>query len=164
MIKTGNTTLPEEQEGFKRMFMNIGEIPKELFCSICSEVFKDPTRVKCGHTFCLRCIETSKKKKCPSCGRNSALKTKIKNFIVKRIVNDLVVECPKNCGKNGSLQNIENHFKVCRGKVEVDPLKESLKRMNCSGGGDEDFAKEAKRGKGNLDLGVGGVDAIEGVN
>lgn len=159
MIKKSGSE-EKKEEAFTRKFINKDQIPEELRCSVCSEVFDNPTRVKCGHTFCLKCIENCQKKKCPECGRGAALKTKIKNFIVKRLVSELDVECPKNCGRVGSLQNIENHFKVCKGKVEVDPLKESLKRMNCSQSfdkRDEDFAKEVKRGKGNVDEVVGEV-------
>ena len=52
-----------------RHFINSEKISKHLHCTICYEVFEDPVRVICGHTFCYACIEkwAAYTKKCPLC-------------------------------------------------------------------------------------------------
>ncbi|KFV16674.1 Tripartite motif-containing protein 7, partial [Pterocles gutturalis] len=32
------------------------ELPSEASCSICSEYFRDPVSIHCGHNFCRACI------------------------------------------------------------------------------------------------------------
>jgi len=41
----------------KRAFVHPTQISKHLNCCICAEVFNDPVRSKCLHTFCRSCIE-----------------------------------------------------------------------------------------------------------
>lgn len=137
---------------FVRIFDDKDSIPKQFFCKICEDVFKTPTRVKCGHSFCEKCILSARVKSCPECGKKSAFNKRIKNYILQKLIEELKVRCPKECGKIGKLEEIENHFKICSGKVEVDPLKESLKRMNNCPNSDVDDdigEKELKRGMGN---------------
>ena len=37
---------------YSRYFLNPEAVSKHLFCSVCQEVFKDPQRAPCGHSFC----------------------------------------------------------------------------------------------------------------
>ena len=50
-------------------------------CSICWEKFTSPASLKCGHVFCLECINmaTAKKKQCPTC-RQSMKKNDIRKI------------------------------------------------------------------------------------
>ena len=48
----------------------IQEIKKITTCAICQKVFENPVSLRCGHTFCNSCINTSAKtrrKNCPQC-------------------------------------------------------------------------------------------------
>ena len=49
--------------------MNLDDIKKNLECPICFDLFKTPITIKCGHTFCLECLDTKDGtiKKCPLC-------------------------------------------------------------------------------------------------
>lgn len=53
----------------RRQFINEDSISKHLFCSICHEVFEEPQRLICGHTFCYACIANwgFYNHKCPEC-------------------------------------------------------------------------------------------------
>ena len=35
------------------------EVPDELICPCCQEVFSAPTRVPCSHVFCKKCLDVS---------------------------------------------------------------------------------------------------------
>lgn len=37
------------------------EVPQSLRCNICMEIFENPMRLHCGHTFCKICIDSSLK-------------------------------------------------------------------------------------------------------
>ncbi|XP_062274232.1 zinc-binding protein A33-like [Scomber scombrus] len=47
-----------------------------LSCHVCSETFRDPVSLSCGHSFCSNCLQTfweqAKNKNCPICKRKSS--------------------------------------------------------------------------------------------
>jgi len=45
------------------------DLLQELTCTVCFDVYYEPTTLRCGHTFCRECIEKSisRKKECPIC-------------------------------------------------------------------------------------------------
>lgn len=57
-------------------------ISKVCECVICTEVFKEPTMTKCGHTFCKDCISevVSRMKTCPVCKTDLKPDELMKNY------------------------------------------------------------------------------------
>eukprot|EP01065_Artemidia_motanka_P047447 TRINITY_DN743_c5_g1_i1.p1 TRINITY_DN743_c5_g1~~TRINITY_DN743_c5_g1_i1.p1 ORF type:complete len:705 (+),score=190.16 TRINITY_DN743_c5_g1_i1:150-2117(+) len=54
------------------------ELATELTCPVCLEIFDDPRRLQCGHTFCHKCLtncvrRTSDKVVCPECREDTLL-------------------------------------------------------------------------------------------
>eukprot|EP00727_Mastigamoeba_balamuthi_P014103 m51a1_g9315 hypothetical protein (682) ;mRNA; r:116647-118875 len=43
------------------------ELPIDLCCPICFEVFTDPSTLPCGHTFCIGCLQLLHNRLCPQC-------------------------------------------------------------------------------------------------
>ncbi|XP_040214323.1 uncharacterized protein LOC120944337 [Rana temporaria] len=60
------------------------DLKNEMKCSVCLEVFTDPTTLMCGHNFCMKCIEKSwnsqsqGKYTCPNCKHKFEDKPKLK--------------------------------------------------------------------------------------
>lgn len=99
-----------------RRFLTPSKIPKYLFCIICSEVFDDPKRLTCGHTFCNNCISTWIKtsRTCPVCRRPCRKNNLGLDLIARNVVNDLEVICPnKGCPWTGKLADAVDHEKSC---------------------------------------------------
>ena len=94
-----------------RKFVNSGLVSKHIICSICQEIFDEPVRLYCCHTFCKNCILSFKQytNNCPICRADLKLKCECQNcidtnnfnskdLITLNIVNDLEVYC-NNKGK-----------------------------------------------------------------
>ena len=65
-----------------------------LECSVCLQVFQDPRNLPCGHTFCLRCIQSINNRLCSLCKREWNLPANgwqglPKNFIVDNCITSL---------------------------------------------------------------------------
>ena len=44
----------------QRNFVEREKVEKYLTCPICQDIFDDPMRISCGHTFCNSCISQIK--------------------------------------------------------------------------------------------------------
>ena len=65
-----------------------------LECSICLQVYQDPRILPCGHTFCLKCIQSSASHMCPLCKRDwqppiNGFQGLSKNFVVENFISSL---------------------------------------------------------------------------
>lgn len=99
-----------------RRFLTPSKIPAYLICSICTEVFKTPFRINCGHTFCKECIFRwlEDNKTCPVCRKLFSKKTTRIDSIADQVVNDLQVICMhKGCSWTGPLKESEDHAYIC---------------------------------------------------
>uniref|UniRef100_A0A3P8R1P8 Tripartite motif containing 35-12 n=1 Tax=Astatotilapia calliptera TaxID=8154 RepID=A0A3P8R1P8_ASTCA len=60
-----------------------------LSCHVCSETFRDPVSLSCGHSFCSSCLqkfwEQTKNKNCPICKRKSSKDEASMNFALKEL-------------------------------------------------------------------------------
>lgn len=102
--------------GNERDFVDLEGISRHLFCPICFDVFRQPTRIRCGHTFCQCCVQAWAKKAltCPQCRERFSLKTCSKDLIADRLVLELQVKCGyEGCGWVGQLGNAQTHAKAC---------------------------------------------------
>jgi len=69
-------------------------IPESLTCSICLDYFDDPRVIKCGHTFCLKCLRavgTPPKITCALCRQESTQlrEDTPKNYTLCHVIEDL---------------------------------------------------------------------------
>ncbi|KAJ8730803.1 hypothetical protein PYW08_002216 [Mythimna loreyi] len=76
----------------KEMVLNeMGELMEsELQCSICNELFVEPTTLNCSHTFCKYCISIWKKKKkdCPIC--RASITSECKSLVLDSFIEKMV--------------------------------------------------------------------------
>lgn len=105
-----------------RKFINLSNVSKHLYCSICSDIFTEPVRLPCGHTFCQECITLWAKKhlECPICRVAFKEKQFQRDLVGYNMVNELEVYCNnKGCPWKSRLENLEEHLKNCN----FDPAK-----------------------------------------
>ncbi|XP_052070352.1 RING finger protein 151-like [Mytilus californianus] len=108
--------VPEEPE--ERYFLNPESVSSHLFCSICQDVFNQPYRAPCGHSFCKACITSwlRNSKTCPEDRKSLQFNQMHHDFIVENIIGDQMVACPfrkSGCDFIGQLQMLKSHKKSC---------------------------------------------------
>ena len=74
-------------------YINEKQIPDDLICCICKEVFNDPIAHECGNMFCKSCWNKKTKPNCPLC--NSVSPEHKVPLMVTNTINELLVECVK---------------------------------------------------------------------
>ena len=84
----------------------IDRICEPLRCSICSEVFVEPTVIKCGHIYCLSCLRAWKKAckehltmdfTCPIC--RSLIEGEERNVFLDDLINKIIDEADNEVKK-----------------------------------------------------------------
>eukprot|EP01041_Mallomonas_annulata_P010707 gene10707-22356_t len=98
----------------------------DLICSICMDVFKDPTQCPSGHLFCRTCIVEVLKKSasCPICRAVLTVESLCANLFVKNFISKMSIQCStailnennpieSNCQWKGTLAALEEHTKSC---------------------------------------------------
>jgi len=67
----------------------IDKAVEHLTCSTCLDIFTEPVTIKCGHTFCKRCISAwiTKSKNCPECRKEIDPDLPIRNSALDYIAN-----------------------------------------------------------------------------
>ena len=116
----------------KRKFINLSKVSKHLYCSICQNIFSEPTRITCGHTFCLDCITHWAKKHsdCPICRSFFSQKSMQRDLVGFNMVNELEVYCNNNgCPWKSSLQNLNEHLKHCY--FDPNKIPDFIKNIVC---------------------------------
>ena len=94
------------------------KLEKYLSCPICQDIFEEPTRITCGHTFCLKCLTQWEKKshnyQCPLCRENYDPNYSGKDLLAQNMLNDANVTCIyKGCPWKSKLVNLNNHIQNC---------------------------------------------------
>ncbi|XP_060071505.1 RING finger protein 151-like [Ylistrum balloti] len=102
----------------ERYFLNPDSVSSHLYCSICQDVFSDPQRAPCGHSFCKKCILPWLKhsKTCPEDRKTLHIGQLHHDFILENIIGDQMVACPfrrSGCEFIGQLQRLNSHKKSC---------------------------------------------------
>ena len=72
-------------------YINEEQIPDDLICCICKEVFNDPIAHECGNMFCKNCWNKKTKPNCPLCNVVSP-EHKVP-LMITNTINELLVEC-----------------------------------------------------------------------
>jgi hypothetical protein len=125
-----------------RLFSNKSSISKHLFCGICQDVYDEPLRLNCGHTFCSSCISEWIKKAalCPNCRVKLILSELSKDLIASNIINDLEVICNNSpCPWKDQLVNLQEHLRCC--VFDEKQIPEHMKNF-IFGSGDSQSCKE----------------------
>lgn len=96
-----------------RLLDYVAQVDENLVCPICRCPFIDPIRLPCDHTFCQDCVDSAFSgeietlRLCPTCRTaTSGQDTLPVPRFVLRMLDELMVECPKRC-----------QVRVCRGDV-----------------------------------------------
>jgi len=100
----------------QRDFVEREKIEKYLTCPICTEIFDNPIRISCGHTFCDDCLSEWGKKSnfCPLCRKQYSQQYSGKDLIAQSIINDALVNCIyKGCPWRDKLSNLKSHINTC---------------------------------------------------
>ena len=86
--------------------------PKDLTCTKCEKVLREPHQAECGHLYCGQCISATEDSPCHCCGRNLRPRACSKDYQRDRRILELRVRCPeRGCQWEGELQNLEIHRK-----------------------------------------------------
>ncbi|CAK64576.1 unnamed protein product (macronuclear) [Paramecium tetraurelia] len=90
------------------------QVNQHLLCSICREVFYNPIRATCGHTFCGTCLVRwiQMKKSCPLCRHKLERNYQFdKDILATKIVGDIEVKCLRCQSWEGTLAQFKQHKK-----------------------------------------------------
>ena len=109
-----NTKYKKEQIHFTEK----EKLEKYLSCPICQEIFDEPIRITCGHTFCRKCIIQWEKKshhyQCPLCRDMYVPAYSGKDLLAQNMINDAYVTCIyKGCPWKEKFVELNNHIKDC---------------------------------------------------
>jgi ubiquitin-conjugating enzyme E2 I len=84
-----------------------GKVDENCLCIICHSVFDEPSSLKCGHTFCLACLNSAleSSRRCPTCRSTVSKKGDhvIPNRVLKGLIENLTVRC-----KNSACRDPDN--------------------------------------------------------
>jgi len=107
-------------------YFNRTNICDYLICTICQEVFTDPMRVSCGHTFCKVCLDSwlvsraNYGHSCPTCRNVFIVAATHRDFIAVECLQREQVFCKfGGCDWIGPMGSLTNHMSTC----EHDPSK-----------------------------------------
>ncbi|XP_070580121.1 ligand of Numb protein X 2-like [Ptychodera flava] len=108
----------EVEEEEERYFLNPNAVSRHLYCSVCQEVFIEPQRAPCGHSFCKKCIVPwlKRSKTCPEDRKPLQIHQLHFDFILANIIGDQMVACPyrtSGCEFIGQLERLTAHKKGC---------------------------------------------------
>ena len=117
----------------QRHFTEKQKIEKYLTCSICQDIFDNPFRITCGHTFCKNCLNQWERKShtnlCPLCREYYEKSYSGKDLVAQSIINDAIVTCIyKGCPWKDKLSNLTNHIQSCL--FEPGKLPKFMKEPN----------------------------------
>ncbi len=85
-------------------------------CEICQNIIISPKKCsECEKLFCGKCIESwllkNNENKCTRCRKDFELREI--GFNEKCLLNNMIVECPFNCGEKFLYEKLEHHLKNC---------------------------------------------------
>ncbi|XP_030579023.1 nuclear factor 7, brain-like [Archocentrus centrarchus] len=95
-----------------------------LSCHVCSETFRDPVSLSCGHSFCSSCLqkfwEQAKNKNCPICKRRSSKDPPLGNFALKELADSFAGR--QKAGSSETEKGEKTLMSVCRKHQEEPKL------------------------------------------
>ena len=109
------------------MFVKTANIHKQLYCTICDNVFTDPVMSDCQHTFCRECLTNWINNAhgipaCPFCRADLPKSDKklVRNLIANQLIGELEILCPSGrlCSWQGKLDEVKSHLPQCKYKSD----------------------------------------------
>jgi E3 ubiquitin-protein ligase NRDP1 len=100
----------------QRLFTEKEKLEKYLTCPICQDIFEDPYRITCGHTYCQKCLTQWEKtsKFCPLCRKIYNKRYSGRDLLAQTMINDAIVTCIyKGCPWKEKLSKLQNHIDSC---------------------------------------------------
>ncbi|XP_013392436.1 E3 ubiquitin-protein ligase TRIM22 [Lingula anatina] len=115
-------------------------VPGDLICGICRQVFDDPVSNVCPHVFCLKCISQrlrhNSSRVCPVCHKRlKAAPASPPKELVDRILT-MKINCTSKCGEVFELRELKGHLNsICLNALvdcdyEEKGCKEKMLRKN----------------------------------
>lgn len=104
-------------------------VPESLMCHICKNLMLDPRVLKCGHTFCVDCIQSMDV--CGICDVNCSTQDQYSNLIVGALAKQVVVNCKNRsngCTKELPAIEMMHHEQMCNCKGTVAGVVEECKK------------------------------------
>ncbi|XP_019220758.1 tripartite motif-containing protein 35-like [Oreochromis niloticus] len=88
-----------------------------LSCHVCSETFRDPVSLSCGHSFCSSCLqkfwEQTTNKNCPICKRKSSKDEPSMNFALKELADSFAKRQSESSPETEKEKEEEKEEVVC---------------------------------------------------
>ena len=104
----------------KIQYVSESDISDLLFCTICQDVFTDPMRISCGHTFCKGCLDQwinsyqGNRRDCPTCRQTFHQQATHKDLLAVEFLGREQVFCPHtSCTWTGRYDQVRNHMQTC---------------------------------------------------
>jgi len=100
-------------------------VPDYLQCAVCMSVFNQPHQDRCGHVFCLGCLQGMLQDRrtencCPVCRGDMSEDSLYPNLLCKNLIGQLSTRCPargeyngRKCDWQGLIDNLSEHQKSC---------------------------------------------------
>ena len=97
-------------------------LSNELYCSLCKDIYENPFILLCGHTFCLKCIQSCipvMGTKCPRCHHPFKYHDILPDTFIMTVLQEQLMRCQHpQCGWEGTLFQYKKHFADCPGLAE----------------------------------------------
>ena len=100
-----------EYGGIREFKLKLEKISDQLECAICNIKFKDAHILQCGHTFCFKCINGFKEKKCPFCRADFQEGKVYKNLALEELAKYIEAQKKIKINKNNFYSIICNQLK-----------------------------------------------------
>jgi hypothetical protein len=118
----------EALTSFNAAKIGIGDVNAAFRCSICQDIYQNPSKIGCQHCFCHKCITLAVKHSphCPICRVVSTTATK--DIDMERRMASTKTTC--RCGEDFWVSEIREHSEVCQSARdhELDTTKTDLFR------------------------------------
>lgn len=133
------SSFKNQNYNIERKFTKKDSISLNLQCTICYDVFNNPLRLNCGHTYCSSCIFDwiQKKDECPNCRQKINTNLISRDLLAFTLIEELEVSCNNDelgCPWKGHLSDLLAHLNLCnqtkdiltkRKNIVITPMKQN---------------------------------------
>ena len=99
-----------------------------LTCDCCHEVFRNPQRLPCGHSFCMVCLAAIKGI-CLNCGKSFPKNKVSKDILASNLIEELKLKCDHGgCEWEGNFEDFKNKHRKFHLKSESQPISANVSK------------------------------------